>query len=98
MGAAAQAGRAEPAAPGASGWRGSVPRTGAVGRAAAWVRLAHSHQPTRGVLSLGSPPSQEPLGREVVGSPNPYDLLSQPPLRPTCQRSQVRPGPGAEER
>lgn len=35
--------------------------------------------------------------REVVRSPNSYDLLSQPLLRPTCQRSQVRPGPGAEE-
>lgn len=87
--AAAQAGGAKPAIPGASAQRGVRPQDGGVGGAAAWVGRARSQQPTQGVLSLGLHPPRSPLGRGVVGSPTPYDLPSQLLLRSTCQRSLV---------
>lgn len=87
--AAAQAGGAKPAVPGASGQQGLRPQDRGVGSAAAWVGLAHSRQLTQGTLSLGLHPPRSPLGRQVVGSPTPYDLPPQLPLRPTCQRSLV---------
>lgn len=87
--AAAQAGGAKPAVPGASGQQGLRPQDRGVGSAAAWVGLTHSQQLTQGILSLGLHPPRSPLGREVVGSPSTYDLPSQLPLRSTCQRSLV---------